>query len=89
MLQCFALSFRKDEFYLKIVLRPSDQMAASIQFYPFLAKTSTSVHIAPIGWKLFLMVPINVSSHDLQENHFANIKLDYMTATNRHTKVVK
>jgi hypothetical protein len=30
-------------------LRPSDQMAASIQFYQFLAKTSTSVNIAPIG----------------------------------------
>ena len=28
------------------------------------------------------MVPINVSSHDLQENHFANRKLDNVTATN-------
>ena len=28
-------------------------------------KTSTSVHIVPIGYKLFLVVPINVSSHDL------------------------
>ena len=27
------------------------------------------------------MVPINVSSHDLQENHFANTKLDNVTVT--------
>jgi hypothetical protein len=32
--------------------------------------------------KLILMVPINVSSHDLQENHFANTKLDNVTVTN-------
>ena len=31
------------------LLMPSDQMAASVQIYPFLAKTSTSVHIAPIS----------------------------------------
>ena len=31
------------------ILTPSDQMAASVQIYPFLAKTSTSVHIAPIS----------------------------------------
>ena len=28
------------------------------------------------------MVPINVFSHDLQENHFANTKLDNVTVTN-------
>ena len=27
------------------------------------------------------MVPINVYNHDLQENHFANTKLDNLTAT--------
>ena len=27
------------------------------------------------------MVPINESSHDLQENHFANTKVDKVTAT--------
>ena len=27
------------------------------------------------------MLPINVSRHDLQENHFANTKLDKVTAT--------
>ena len=47
------------------ILRSSDQMATSLQFYQFFAKTSTSVHIAPIGWKWLLLVPINVSSHDL------------------------
>ena len=30
------------------------------------------------------MVPINVYSHDLQENHFTNRKLDNLTATNNH-----
>ena len=28
------------------------------------------------------MAPINVSSHDLQVNHFANTKLDYVTIIN-------
>ena len=56
------------------VLRPSDQMAASILFDQVLATTSSLVLISPIGYKLFLMVPINVSSHDLLENHFANTK---------------
>ena len=31
------------------ILTPSDQMAASVQIYPFLAKSSTSVQIAPIS----------------------------------------
>ena len=30
------------------------------------------------------MVPINVSSHHLQENHFANTKIDNVTVTNMH-----
>ena len=30
------------------------------------------------------MVPINVSSHDLQEYHFANRKLDNVTAIRQH-----
>ena len=42
------------------------------------------MHIVPMHLKLFLMVPINVSSHDLQENHFANTKLDYVTATSTY-----
>ena len=35
----------------------------------------------PNALKMFLMVPINVSSHDLQENHFANTKLVNVTVT--------
>ena len=31
------------------ILRPRDQMAANVQIYPFLAKTSTWVHIVPIS----------------------------------------
>ena len=31
------------------VLRPSDQTAASILFYQFLAESSSLVHIPPIG----------------------------------------
>ena len=38
--------------------------------------------------ELFLMVPLNVSSHDLQENHFANTKLDEVTATNKYVPTI-
>ena len=59
-------------------------MAANVQIYPFLAKTSTSVHIAPISEKMLKAVPINRSSHDLHENRFASKKEFYLTATSKN-----
>ena len=35
------------------------------------------------------MVPINVSSQDLQENHFANTKLDNVTVPSKHANKCK
>ena len=31
------------------------------------------------------MVPINVSRHDLQENHIEKLKLSIVTVTDKHT----
>ena len=65
-IQCSILSIFGPKLLPQCTLRPSDQMAASVQFHQFLAKTFTSVHITQISQKLFLMVPINVSCHDLR-----------------------